>query len=111
MKCNEFVKLIPDILNNDIEDDKLGEIIEHIKDCNDCYDELEIYFVLEKGFNDSNQEKDGNYVEMLRKMIADMEGRNKKYDRIKALYQFVQITANTCIIGVIIYLLFTYVFK
>ena len=38
MKCNEFVKLIPDILNNDIEEDKLGEIIEHI---NNAYLEWE----------------------------------------------------------------------
>ena len=52
MKCADFQKMIPDIINNTVPDEKLDEVIEHIDNCKDCREELEIHYILRYGLGD-----------------------------------------------------------
>ena len=54
MKCMEFQKLIPDIINGIVPDEMLEEVLEHVETCSECYDELEINYILQYGLGDDD---------------------------------------------------------
>lgn len=56
MECREFQKLINDFLNNMLEDNELFEFVEHALECQECYDELDIYFTLQIGLELAEQD-------------------------------------------------------
>ena len=43
MECRDFQKLIPKIIDDDIPEEDLEKVLEHVKSCKDCYDEMEIF--------------------------------------------------------------------
>lgn len=49
MKCDEFVKLIPDFIGRTLEEDYFEGFIQHAKSCESCKDELEIYYMIKVG--------------------------------------------------------------
>ena len=57
MKCADFQKMIPDIINNTVPDEKLDEVIEHIDNCKDCREELEIHYILRYGLEMTRTKK------------------------------------------------------
>lgn len=108
MKCSEFQRLIPEIIDNKIADHMLGEVISHVESCKDCYDELEIYYVLQYGLEDNKTKKSMNFIGQLEGSIDRMKQRYKRYETARAGYYFTQITAYTAVAGSFIYVLFKY---
>ncbi len=51
MNCREFQKLIPAFINDTIEDEEIEAFITHSKECEECFDELEIYYMLFEGLD------------------------------------------------------------
>ena len=51
MNCNEFKKQINSFIDNTIDDDNIEAFINHYKSCKDCNEELEIYYMVNKTFN------------------------------------------------------------
>lgn len=110
MKCAEFVKMIPLIISDEVPEEQLDETLMHLLECKDCYDELEIHYILEKGLNDSGN-MDGNYIKSLKERIENLKIKRDRFEKIRSLFCFIQISAYTSIGGVIIYILFKYFFK
>lgn len=75
MKCIEFQRLIPDFINNKIlDEDKyvhLEEFIEHSKECSECYDELEVNYMIMEGLDKLENDATGsfNFKEELHKKL------------------------------------------
>lgn len=61
MECQEFRKSIPEFVNMGLRYDKMAECLSHVKNCPSCRDELEIYFIVERGIKD-NEAFDGPFV-------------------------------------------------
>lgn len=108
MKCNEFQRIIPEIINNSVPDDMLEQVINHVESCRDCYDELEIHYVLQYGLDESAQKQSFNFIGQLEDKLMDMKCRNLRYKNIKASYYLTQITAHTAVAGALIYVVFKY---
>ena len=51
MNCSEFKKEMNSFIENTIDDDIVEEFIQHYKICKDCNEELEIYYMINKTFN------------------------------------------------------------
>ncbi len=51
MNCSEFKKEMNNFINNTIDDDSIEEFINHYKNCKTCNEELEIYYMINKTFN------------------------------------------------------------
>lgn len=49
MNCKEIEKQIPLFLNNSLDEDKLAEFVNHIKQCRDCEEELAIQYLSVEG--------------------------------------------------------------
>lgn len=61
MECQEFRKSIPEFASMSLKYDKMARCLEHVKGCPSCMDELEIYFIVERGIKD-NEAFDGPFV-------------------------------------------------
>lgn len=109
MNCREFQKIIPDIINGKIPDEQLEEVIEHVDTCHDCYDELEIYYVLQYGLKDTDKKQSMNFVGRLDKKIKKMKRHLKHYEVANAIYNGINVISNTAIFAALIYTIF-YIF-
>ncbi|MDE6209179.1 MAG: hypothetical protein K2M73_05815 [Lachnospiraceae bacterium] len=90
MNCKEFNKNIDSFLKEKIDEDLLEDFIEHYKMCKSCNEELEIYFLAHKIFDNSedlgeNVNEKYNLKESLVNFIKEKEDivyRNYKRDFI-----------------------------
>ena len=49
MECREAQKLIRDYMYGQLPADKKEDFVSHIRSCRDCYEELDIYYMVEVG--------------------------------------------------------------
>lgn len=109
MNCREFQKIIPQILNNELDDKTLADVLVHVESCKECYDELEIFYVMKHGFDDNNSSKSMNFVGQLDEQIKMMKERSKKKELKNTVFSALHILANTSVIASLIYTIF-YIF-
>lgn len=71
MVCREWQRKIPDFLNNSMELKEQQKFIAHVKECQDCYEELEIMYMLAEGLAELEKENDVsfNFKNMLGKKL------------------------------------------
>ncbi len=61
MNCKEAESLIPQYLNDSMDRDTLLEFMTHIRECKECYDELDTYFMVEKAVQALKQEENQSF--------------------------------------------------
>lgn len=61
MDCRKFQLLIPDFINDTMSDEDIEQFVEHSKSCVECYDELEIYYMLYEGLDKIENEIGASY--------------------------------------------------
>lgn len=108
MKCRDFQSNIPNILDDTLNIKKYGDVLGHLEHCKECYDELEIHYVLKYGFDDNFNAVDSDFVKQLNKKIEFMKKLKNHYDSMNALFSFISIAGHTAIAGAFIYVFFTY---
>ncbi len=106
MDCRDFQKIIPDIINNRVPDECLEAVVNHISNCRDCYDELEIYFVLEYGLKDDDTKKSMNLIGRLNNLIKRLISRAERYYSIVTMYNIIKISAYTVMACAAAYMIF-----
>lgn len=111
MRCRDFQKKIPGIIKKQISVEEMAELIEHVENCKDCYDELETYYVIQYGLSDNDYEESMDFVGSLEKNLIRMKKKARKFDVAKAIYAFINISAFTAIGGTLIYVVFNYFVK
>ena len=52
MNCSDFKKEMNRFIENTMDDEIIEDFIEHFKECPQCNEELEIYYMINKTFND-----------------------------------------------------------
>ena len=60
MTCKEAESLVMPYIKNELTDEELFEFLEHIEQCPECREELEIYFTVDVGIRQLDSET-GNY--------------------------------------------------
>ena len=106
MKCRDFQKIIPQIIDRTVPDYMLDDVVTHVRNCKDCYDELEIYFVLKFGLYDDNQSKTMDFIGELDNNLTRMEKRSKLYEVFKSTFHLIRIMTGTAVVGSLIYFFF-----
>ena len=106
MKCRDFQKIIPQIIDRTVPDYMLDDVVTHVRNCKDCYDELEIYFVLKCGLDDDNQSKTMDFIGELDNNLTRMEKRSKLYEVLKSTFHLIRIMTGTAVVGSLIYFFF-----
>ena len=98
MTCLEFTTKINDFNYDRIDDEQtLAEFIEHQEECNECREELELYYTLHKGLEDEEFTLD---------FIADLD-RKLKYctDRMSINGRIRSLTIIASVLGEIVVML------
>lgn len=109
MKCSDFQRRIPEIIKADVPDEELEEVLEHIQNCADCQDELEIYFVLNYGLSDEEDDsKNMNFIERLEETVGLLRKRLSHFVAYDTLVKLVGLCMYTAVAGSFIYVLFQY---
>lgn len=108
MKCIEFQRLIPDFISDRIlEDDKyeyLEDFIEHSKECAECYDELEIHYMIMEGLDklENDSKASFNFKEELQKKLRMHEDVIYNEYKINVIGGVINIAAQIALFVTII---------
>ena len=110
MECQEFRKSIPEFVNMRLRYDKMAECLSHVKSCPSCRDELEIYFIVERGIKD-NEAFDGPFV--LKNIVSECFdkaqqriNRGRRMKRLKELLKIlIYIILFAAVVVLVTYLL------
>ena len=60
MNCQNAQSMVLNFINNKLDKEETKEFIEHIRSCKDCWEELEIYYVMLIGLNCNRSYDSGN---------------------------------------------------
>lgn len=60
-------------------------MLEHVKSCKDCYDEMEIYYVLKYGLGEDDNNDNMNFIGLLDEKITGLE-KNATIMKWRALF-------------------------
>ena len=61
MKCVEAQSLITEYINDELTGERLEQFLTHVYECEDCREELEIYYVIMKGMKQIDNDNVPNY--------------------------------------------------
>ena len=61
MKCVEAQSLITEYINDELSGERLEQFLAHVYECDDCKEELEIYYVIMKGMKQIDNDNVPNY--------------------------------------------------
>lgn len=77
MTCMDAQRAIISFINDELNIKELEEFIDHIKNCYDCYEELEVYYTLLTAMVQLDHDKhlSSNYKLELKKKISNQEER------------------------------------
>lgn len=59
MKCHDVQRMISEFIEKKLTDEQLEGFLEHIETCQDCYDELEVYYMITIGLMQLDEEHTG----------------------------------------------------
>ena len=69
MDCKTAQQMITSYIKRELTDRELEGFIEHIRECKECYEELEIYFTIHFALQKLDEDKNVSYN--IQKMLKD----------------------------------------
>lgn len=113
MDCKEFNNKIREFIKDDISDDSIEGFITHYYSCETCREELEIYYLINKIFDENNLDsdideitsRDYNLKERLYKDIKEKEDLIYAFYKKNTLFILMYLLCNILSILVAFYFL------
>ena len=104
MNCQSAQSMVLNFINNKLDKEETKEFIEHIRSCNDCWEELEIYYVMLIGLKqlDEGGELAADFKEKLKN---EVDNRYNAIEREQKRKNAVKIAAITISVAVTVWLL------
>ena len=109
MNCQKAQSMVLNFINNKLDKEETKEFIEHIRGCKDCWEELEIYYVMLIGLKqlDEGEELVTDFKEKLESEVDSRYNTIIKEDRRQ---HAIKITVITVSVAVLVWL-FMYLFS
>lgn len=94
MTCREAQSLVNDYINRDLGEKKLDSFLKHVRECKECYEELEIYYIIHFAVQrlDSEEQISYDVKRMLEEDLRDAEKCVRKW-KIKRSYRYIIMIA------------------
>lgn len=86
MDCKKAMSLISKYIAGDLEYGQIDELLDHIENCPYCKEELEIYYIIQKGLDDADGEGDFNLKKSIKRHISESRNAVKRINMIRALH-------------------------
>ena len=103
MTCKEATQYIMPYINDEMTDKEVQRFLDHVEHCDDCYEELEVYYTLYAGL--AQLDSDGNDFDMrnlLEKAIDVSKGRVRAHKQFNSFYILSQIVAVISLLVLIV---------
>ena len=110
LKCNEVQKYIKPYVEGNTDIFETIELIEHIEKCEDCYEELEIYYILINGLKKIDNDEDGafNIKKELNDRIKNSKKKIRLYKSFREYSRLIYSLANISMIALMAYVVVRY---
>ena len=82
IECKQMEKLIPQFLDDDLDNQDLSDFLDHIDNCPECKEELTIQFLVRVGMQ---RLEDGNTFNLVQELERELTDAKKKMHRRKTL--------------------------
>jgi hypothetical protein len=82
IECKQMEKLIPQFLDDDLDNQDLADFLDHIDNCPECKEELTIQFLVRVGMQ---RLEDGNTFNLVKELERELADAKKKMHRRKTL--------------------------
>jgi hypothetical protein len=82
IECKQMEKLIPQFLDDDLDNQDLSDFLDHIDNCPECKEELTIQFLVRVGMQ---RLEDGNTFNLAKELERELTEAKKKMHRRKTL--------------------------
>ena len=109
MNCQNAQSMVLNFINNKLDKEETKEFIEHIRSCKDCWEELEIYYVMLIGLKqlDEGEELAADFKEKLQNEVdsryLEIEKNSKRKYAAKIV---IVLTIAVMLIWMFVYLVF-----
>ena len=109
MNCQNAQSMVLNFINNKLDKEETKEFIEHIRSCKDCWEELEIYYVMLIGLKqlDEGEELAADFKEKLQNEVdsryLEIEKNSKRKYAAKIV---IVLTIAAMLIWMFVYLVF-----
>lgn len=106
MKCIEAQKLVKPYLEKELSDKQLEQFLDHVESCEECYDELEIYFFIYETLGGAAlEDPEAEEYDFKKKLKKDIKN-SRRYLRVRKTYRLfrcaVIVLAELLLIGAVI---------
>lgn len=101
MTCLEAQSKIVSFIENKLSDDELAKFISHVNECDDCAEELEIYYTILVGMKklDEEQNIDADFSLELKEKLKNESARISSSRTIKRTTAFLLLTVIVLFLG------------
>ncbi len=91
MDCKEFQRMIPDFLEDELDNYSLEDFLNHIEKCKNCKEELTIQFLIDAGIQRLEDGSTFNLSNELQSTIGDAWQRLRMRKRLLKTAYFLQV--------------------
>ena len=101
MNCNEAEHLIPEYLNDRMDNWQLEEFLHHVKTCPDCREELTIQLLVKVGLQKLEESGDFNLIREMNTQMEEAEHRLKVRNILQNISFVLQTLVLVCAVVMI----------
>lgn len=106
MDCKRFVKLIPQFIKDELDNEELREFLEHVEECDECKEELTIEIMVREGLSSLES---GSLFDVQKEFEGKIESADKALrlrDSMLALYRMIGGLVAVLLLTMILILIF-----
>ena len=104
MKCEKALLMIDKYIEDKLSPRELQEFITHVKNCSECYEELEMFYVINVGMKYFDEEKLDSY-NFPRMLKEDLEQKVVRLQKRKLQIQLGSVFGGFGLVCVVLFLL------
>lgn len=108
MKCKDFIRIMPEFINETMNEENYDDFIKHVKICDSCKDELEIHYMIQVGLEriEKDSVKSFDIPKELKNQLKRYEERAEVLFKREIYKRVIFIIANICTLILIIFSMF-----
>ncbi len=95
MNCQEAERLVTSYIHGELDEETLEEFLEHIGICENCQEELEIYFTVDSGIRQLDSDAD-NYN--IKGELDELLAQSRQHVRRRRMFQAVRYSVDTLMV-------------
>ena len=92
MNCQEAERLVTPYIHGELDEDTLEKFLEHIETCENCQEELEIYFTVDSGIRQLDSDAD-NYN--IKGELEELLDQSRKHVRRRRMLHAMRYSVDT----------------